>query len=85
MWFGAILSWIALFSASYTDDVKQLVGLQGALYAIGGGERTYLSVPLLDADLFLLHSTALCTRSQLSARMVRRASRHSLRGHICRN
>lgn len=37
MWTGALLSWVALFAASYASSVTQLVGLQGALYALGGG------------------------------------------------
>ncbi|EIM85762.1 MFS general substrate transporter [Stereum hirsutum FP-91666 SS1] len=52
MWLGALLSWIALFSASYTDDVKQLVGLQGALYAIGGA-LLYAPVPNLVQEWFV--------------------------------
>lgn len=37
MWIGAVLCWIALFGASYATTVPQLVGLQGVLYALGGG------------------------------------------------
>lgn len=38
MWTGTVLCWVSLFGASYATDVRQLVGLQGCLYAIGGGK-----------------------------------------------
>ncbi|KAF9017316.1 MFS general substrate transporter [Hymenopellis radicata] len=36
MWFGLVLCWASLFTASYISKISTLVALQGVLYAIGG-------------------------------------------------
>ncbi|KAF9262086.1 MFS general substrate transporter [Marasmius fiardii PR-910] len=41
LWIGSMVCWISLLGASYTNSVKNLVFLQGVLYAIGGSAMYY--------------------------------------------